>query len=95
MQTSAKRRLTLRSAVIALGFAVASFPAFTAPVRADADDWRRGERHEWRENRWREHERHEWRERHEGWNYGWGYVEPPPPVVYGPSPGFNFDVHIR
>jgi hypothetical protein len=83
-------RNKIRHAMLALGFAVATATALaSSPVRADADDWRwrhdRHERHEWRG--------HEWREHH--WNYGWGYVEPPPAVVYGPGPGVNFDVHIR
>jgi len=83
--------LKFRRVVVALGFAVATATALTAsPVRADSDDWRHErhegrDRHDWREHEWREHR----------WNYGWGYVEPPPAVVYGPGPGFNFDVHIR
>jgi hypothetical protein len=43
-----------------------------APAFADGD-WRRHERHEWREREWREHEwrEHEWREHHRWPNYGY------------------------
>lgn len=92
------KRLKFRRMVIAFGFAVTTATALAAsPALADSDDWRNGrhewrERHESRENRWND-ERREGRENH--WNYGWGYVEPPPAVVYGPGPGINFDVNIR
>ena len=90
----------LQRTIVVLGFAVATVTTLAvSPARADSDDWRhngwqqRQERHEWRQHSWRE--RHEGYRGYNGYNGYYGYYTAPPPVVYGPSPGFSFGFDVR
>jgi outer membrane biogenesis lipoprotein LolB len=69
---------TLRLPAVLLGTALALLGPSGAFARDhDRDDWRRHERHEWREHEWREHHRH-WHFRgsvYYGPAYAYGYYD--------------------